>query len=557
MRVLILLFLLIPSAAAGGTRATYAIERSAPVVIEIADNGDFAAQLQRSRRLVVRSGEAFLVEERLTGPVVMRVADLAAVLAARARRSRQRGPRFEARRPVPRGLTQVNGRTGRLFEVDGVEERPGDRRADAVISDDPALAPLGRAMRTILAAEAVAAQLDWQLPSGLAEEHRNWMALLDRGAPLRFLGWTLRSVELAPISADGMALPAEPETADALRARLAAEGREENDAEAADRMILRAAFAAGRLWLLADRGTLSSLAEGESARTRHDLGEPVLDICAAGGTLIALTGTAEGAEWKVRRLEGGRWTSSRSIPRAADRPTTLSCGEAGEMLLTDRRLIDLRGAGAAPLALSEPLERAALRAVVHVARDAVYVGFNAGEWGGGMQRIDRRTGRVAAIERNATGGLCDGPLNTSCDPVNGIATIPWRPDCVAAAVGLIHMMAHGRIVRICPDGIEQMISAADDIDPEDEDAVRQAARGSYGSVAFFGIETSGDSLIAVGHNGLHRIRADGSATHQRWPRFVEVDGVFLSFALPDVVLVLTQLNRRASVSGSSPLLVPR
>jgi hypothetical protein len=42
-----------------------------------------------------------------------------------------------------------------------------------------------------------------------------------------------------------------------------------------------------------------------------------------------------------------------------------------------------------------------------------------------------------------------------------------------------------------------------------------------------------------------------------WPRFTEVDGILVSFALPDVVLVMTAINGRASLSGITPLMAVR
>jgi hypothetical protein len=77
------------------------------------------------------------------------------------------------------------------------------------------------------------------------------------------------------------------------------------------------------------------------------------------------------------------------------------------------------GARQAALRLSGPIQ-ALVTAAVHVTPQAVFVGLNAGEWGGGLKRIDRRSGGVETIERNTTGGLCDGPLNTDCDPVQGL-----------------------------------------------------------------------------------------------------------------------------------------
>ncbi|XUM23475.1 hypothetical protein ACRAVF_09170 [Bradyrhizobium oligotrophicum S58] len=41
------------------------------------------------------------------------------------------------------------------------------------------------------------------------------------------------------------------------------------------------------------------------------------------------------------------------------------------------------------------------------------------------------------------------------------------------------------------------------------------------------------------------------------PHFKEIGGVAVRFDVPGLVLVLTAANRRFSVSGSTPMLVPR
>jgi len=42
-----------------------------------------------------------------------------------------------------------------------------------------------------------------------------------------------------------------------------------------------------------------------------------------------------------------------------------------------------------------------------------------------------------------------------------------------------------------------------------------------------------------------------------FPAFKDVGGVYVNFDNPDFVLVLTQINRRAAVSGRTPMLVGR
>lgn len=547
--ILLLLLTVLPATASAGIRATYTVEGQPPFVVEIADNGDVSAELEQDRRLIVRAGEAFVIEERLTGPLVTRLSDYAVLV----RRSPVEAGAFPA--PfIERGTSEVNGRSGRAFILPARVPQASDE-IFAVINADPDLADLAPAMRQAFLAEILLMGAGGQVAEAHVADSLALLRVLEAGSPLRFGPYSLRDVQRVAIPPDRFLLPAEPESREALSARLTAD-RSEDESGWENRMISRAVFASDRLWLLTDNGALTSLAEGDATRAAHSLG-PVLDICARDGVPLAITGRRDrGREWVLHRWQDGGWQRERSIPREDDYLVAMSCEGSVAMLLTVRRLIDLQSNES--LNLSRELAPALVRTTVTVSPDAVFVGLNAGEWGGGMKRIDRRTGRIDTLERNATGDRCDGPLNTQCDPVHGIAAVPWRPQCMAAAVGLIHMLAHGRITAVCPDSIERLFVATDpdSVDPADSRRMAEAAKGSHGSVAFFGLVRAGDSLIAAGHNGLYRIRADG-ASHQRGPRFTEVDGILVSFALPDVVLVMSELNRRASVSGLAPLLVPR
>jgi hypothetical protein len=190
--------------------------------------------------------------------------------------------------------------------------------------------------------------------------------------------------------------------------------------------------------------------------------------------------------------------------------------------------------------------------------------MNAGEWGGGLRRIDRRTGRVETIERNATGSLCGGPLNTGCDPVNGLAVVPWKPTCIAAAIGLVHFFPSGRIVEVCGRDVELLYEKGLKSEPwngnasQPKDASKPAADGEWiESVPFFGLASTTTTLVGAGGDGIYRIEAGGKVRTTPFPEWKNFDGIYASFEIPDFVIVLTQLNRRASVSGSAPLIVPR
>jgi hypothetical protein len=186
----------------------------------------------------------------------------------------------------------------------------------------------------------------------------------------------------------------------------------------------------------------------------------------------------------------------------------------------------------------------------------IFVGFNAGEWGGGLQRIDRATGEVATIEQNDSGELCGGPLNTDCDPVNGIATEPWNADCVAAAVGLVHFAPHGRIVEICDKTVKRLYFKPYG-PPAPNNRVVVHRDEPFETVAFFGLSQQRDALWVVGIDGIYRIGADGAERFFPLPEFKPRGGILVSFDLPDFVLVLTDVNQRKSLSGSVPIIVSR
>jgi len=586
--IILLLLALLPAAAAGGTRATFIDEMGFRQTIVIADNGDLDVELRARGRLIVRDGRAYIVEERLTGPLVTPLDELEAAAREPRPAPLPRSPEVQAAmdaamedleaavddmsvpdegpavptasRPRPsrpalvrRDGIEVNGRTGRGYYLPANDFQ--GEVAFAVISDDPALAAIGAAFRQGLEAEKIIQRLTWEGPSPPPETDAESLAILASGTPIQYYDTRLRDVERAAIPS--IPLPAEPESGAALRTRLAAEAADDNAPPAPERMASRAIFAGGRLYLVAGNRRLLSLAEGESSLTSHDLGEPVLDACVQGGEPLVLTGATQGATaWTLRRLRAGQWQAERTIARENDEPVALACSAEGAFLLTSGRFLDLTQARAKILQLRGGLIQALVTAAVHVTPQAVFVGLNAGEWGGGLRRIDRRSGQIETIERNATAELCDGPLNTACDPVQGLAPIPWRPNCVAAAIGLIHMLAHGRLTAVCPDRVEQLYAATEG-ELEDPERAREAARGGYGSIAFFGIAATGDDLLAVGHNGLHRLAADGSATHVPLPRFTRVDDLLVSFALPDVVLVVTGINGRASMSGAVPIMAIR
>ena len=184
---------------------------------------------------------------------------------------------------------------------------------------------------------------------------------------------------------------------------------------------------------------------------------------------------------------------------------------------------------------------------------AIYIGYDAGEWGGGMQRVDIETGSVTRVEKRDPSKryFYGGPLEGALDPVTGIIPDPKRQDCILASIGLFHLgTSSGRIVRVCGTEVEVAFENLEEFDyPAGKFAV---------SEAFYGIAPAGGSTYwAVGITGLYRFRSGESAPDKmELPRLMPMDQIYLSRDIPDAIILRTYINWAVSTSGYTPLVVP-
>jgi hypothetical protein len=323
---------------------------------------------------------------------------------------------------------------------------------------------------------------------------------------------------------------------------------------AQDDFLVRAVFAEGRLWLLTYKGELSFTREQEMLRVIEPLPARALDLCVVGGSAAVLTGAVgDDLAWSLYRHKASAWTLESTIRREADEFIALNCTADEITLLTTRRLITVAPTGVSAVAVSGKLGNGGV-AASYATRDQLLLGFNAGEWGGGMASVDRRTGTATLIQRSAGGGLCAGPLNTDCDPVNGIVPDPWKSGCVIAAIGLMHGEGHGRLVTVCGSQVERLYykpcekQYSNGVDGEGE---------PFCTIGFFGLAKAGEALWAVGDDGLYRLEQQGPVRLESSPKFKDIGGVRVSFDVPGLVLVLASVNSRMTLNGQTPWLVPR
>lgn len=318
--------------------------------------------------------------------------------------------------------------------------------------------------------------------------------------------------------------------------------------------ISKSVFAGDRLWLLHDDGSLASLKPDDRAAQEVKAPGKVVEICKSSGELVGLI---EGqGKWSLQARSGNAWNAIASVPTLGDAFVALACddGDGPVTVVTNRRLVELRGGRPRPIKLKQSLDGPLVMGTALGTPDSVWVGFNVGEWGGGLRRISRNDGTVQTVERNRSGELCGGPLNTGCDPVNGVTTAPWNPACVVAAIGLVHMMSHGRIVEVCGSNVRRLYYKP--LDPQPPNSPLDEGEPSS-TVAFFGLTRSGNTWWAVGIDGLYRFDGAHQPEFSSLPKFENKGGYWVSFAEPGIALVLTDVNKRRSLSGSVPIMAAR
>ena len=319
--------------------------------------------------------------------------------------------------------------------------------------------------------------------------------------------------------------------------------------------VIRSVFADGRLWILTDAGSVASIAEGDSDWTDETLPDLVRDICATATGVVAVTGPkSEGGGWSLRRRQAANWVEVAAGTLEKEWPHGLHCESDGITLITNVRLIFIQGNQQTSIHLTQKVG-SLVGGAFYGNADHFFVGINHGEWGGGLRRIDRRLGTVVTLESNLTGSLCGGPLNTKCDPVNGLAAAPWAHDCVVAAVGLAHLSEHGRLVEICRDRIKRVYYRRQGFPENDRQVTDDRDIGP--TTAFSALIRSGDSLWAAGSDGIYRMRERGVVDYMPLPAFQNIDGIEVSFDLPGIVVLMTEINACDMCSASEPLVVAR
>lgn len=299
----------------------------------------------------------------------------------------------------------------------------------------------------------------------------------------------------------------------------------------------RIVFAQGRLWIVAKDGHVWSVKPGDTAARHEAVRTPAEDICVRDGAPLVATCSAHScATYLFRSYVGGGWSTVASLD-TGDSIWRMSCSHEAISLLTNRRVIQIvdgqirrAGGGWQP--------RIGTHTSFLARGDSAFIGLDSGEWGGGLLRVDMATGKPTKVESHASGGLCGKPLDAGCDPVNALEVSPWNPDCIVAAIGLMHLSRHGRVVEVCGDQIETIYEAK-----------IEARINDLGTEPFYGLARAGNVLWALGPRGMYRIEKGSTTVKREVPPFHDLGGIRVSFEIPGLIVARGDLLERSAHAG--------
>lgn len=305
----------------------------------------------------------------------------------------------------------------------------------------------------------------------------------------------------------------------------------------------------GVWWILNDQGALASF-DGNRIVAQH-LSGSVRDIARMpNGDLLALIENQKTSHAVVmEHVASGDWRQFAKLTNdAADRFIGLAVSDSNVVIVSSRALYSLRSRRSQRRQRMHGITiRQGLQpAIALTASRQLYVGENAGEFGGGLIRIDVATGVSEHVERRENG--CDGPLNSECNPVT--AVIPDRTDgrCVIASIGLRHLdMEEGRVLRVCGTSVKVVVELP---------CPQQPPHGRC-SLGIFGLAPDSSGFWATTGSALYHIRADTIDQKQSMPKLRRLAGLAYSDAIPGLLVLSTNINWQRSTSGPTPLIGSR
>lgn len=178
--------------------------------------------------------------------------------------------------------------------------------------------------------------------------------------------------------------------------------------------------------------------------------------------------------------------------------------------------------------------------VPKASRGEVYLGFDAGEFGGGVWRVNVRESTIAPIRSTDASDPCDRMLDPGCSQGQALTQDPDDDACVLAAVALRHFFELGGIVRICPTGVA---------------IVHRQALEENSRRAFYGLAPAKRGFWAASFWEVLKFEEGKVASRMRLDFRVTEGGLALARPSTEVLAIRTAAGPRAGEAGHPPILV--
>lgn len=162
--------------------------------------------------------------------------------------------------------------------------------------------------------------------------------------------------------------------------------------------------------------------------------------------------------------------------------------------------------------------------------NTLFVGYNRGEWGGGLRRLDVSSGTISIV-KDPSDQTCGGRLDPECAPLVGIIPDAADAGCVLVGASLAHLSGrYGEVLRVCDDRITSVFSDPLPIVPNS--IVSRPGQ----TWPFTSLVQTNDGWVAVGQDRFARARGN-AVTMDDIPALRSWAGLQISAPVNGVIFV--------------------
>ncbi|MGJ8585808.1 MAG: hypothetical protein ACSHXD_17090 [Marinosulfonomonas sp.] len=426
----------------------------------------------------------------------------------------------------------------------------------AILTDALSLVPLGQAFA---AYRKVFAQYRQRPESNLD-------GLLATNGVLQLGKYRLASVSYAKIDPSRFWVPADPITfEDVKRPPKPANSKATYEPGPRPPFVFRAGFDGSTLYTLMSDDRLLAWPDGGQSGTEIEMPPDAWGMCVHDGTVYVTSYTEDPSEVLLWARASEKWSKVLEIRQTpSDSLIAFDCSGPQPALLSSKAIRTPMGQSEFKRLLGfswsfiEPdMDHFSIISSTKVTLQHggyMYIGTNAGEWGGGLTRYSLKTGKPKTIQGPKTKELCGRLLDDGCSPVTGLGVDPQNPKCILATVGLVHFSPSGAVYRICGDRISIAYAKPYTLDPKwvfDPDDLSNTGN----SIAFYSLDGDEKGQWAVASDGVYRFGAKGEIEHVAFPENSQMPKSGVDWSNPDYILIRTTMNQAFSLSGESLILV--